>query len=346
MNVLLTSAGRRNYLVQWFSQALARTGEPGRVYVADCDRRVPAQAAADGFIHLPGCRSAGYLTVLARECARYEISLLVPLHDHELSALAGEPTAILQAAGTRALTPGYDQHRAVEDKYSFSLLATAAGIATPDTRLGSELLSSSAGDDLGPELVVKHRYGNGSSGLIFCTAKDVPGHIRSSALTAPDEFGRPRSDGAAPDYDLVVVQPRIRGVEYGIDAVGDFDGRHLACLARRKLNMRAGETDRAVTVDPRPFSDTGRRIATAIGARGLIDIDAIVDAEGRSWVIDVNPRFGGGYPFNHLAGADVPACYVAWNRNAEHDPKWLVARPGVTGAKYEALTTVTGSDRD
>jgi carbamoyl-phosphate synthase large subunit len=345
LNILLTSAGRRNYLVQWFSQALARTGQGGATLVADCDLRAPAQVAADTFIQLPPYRSADYVATLARECVRHEVSLLVPLNDYELSALAGEPAATLEAAGTRVLAPTHDIQRNIEDKYDFAGLVAAAAVAVPTTRLASDLLSTPrTWDDLDDHLVVKHRYGSGSSGLIFCSRSNVEAHLHASALTAPDRSGRPPSDGDQPRYDLVVVQNRIRGVEYGIDTITDFNGRHRACLARQKLSMRAGETDRAVTVDPQPFAQLSARIANAVGARGLIDVDAIVDETGKAWVIDVNPRFGGGYPFSHLAGADVPACYVAWHTDAEHDPKWLTATPGVTGAKYESLTTVMGID--
>ncbi|WP_165944334.1 ATP-grasp domain-containing protein [Micromonospora sp. KC213] len=347
MNILLTSAGRRNYLVQWFVQALAGTGRTGRVFVADRDPRAPAQVAADGFIPLPPYRSADYLTTLGQECARHEISLLVPLNDYELSALAGEPAAVLAAAGTRVLVPRLNIQRTIEDKYACAELVRAAGVATPTTRLGSDLLADPAArDDLGDRLVVKHRFGSGSSGLVSCTTDDLEAQLRVCALTAPDRSGLASSDPDQPRYDLVVVQSRILGVEYGIDAVADFRGRHLACLARRKLSMRAGETDRAVTVDPRPFAEVGGRIADAVAAPGLIDLDVIVDETGRSWVIDVNPRFGGGYPFSHLAGADVPACYAAWHSGLEHDPKWLTATPGVTAAKYESLTTIAGFDRE
>nr|WP_165521903.1 ATP-grasp domain-containing protein [Micromonospora zingiberis] len=315
--------------------------------MADCDRRAPAQIAADHFIHLPPHRSPDYFTNLASACARHEVSLLVPLHDYEISTLAGEPAAALEAAGTQVMALARGVQSAIEDKYAFAELAAAADVATPPTRLAADLLAAPGGwRELGDDLVVKHRYGSGSSGLAFCAADDLEEQLRSCALTAPDRSGRPPSDDGQPRYDLVVVQRRIRGVEYGFDVVSDFDRRHLACLARRKFAMRAGETDRAVTVDPGPIAQVGARLAAATGARGLIDVDAIVDEAGETWVIDVNPRFGGGYPFSHLAGADVPACYVAWHAGKEHDPKWLVAAAGVTGAKYESVTAITGAAGD
>src|SRR5690606_28947103 len=112
---------------------------------------------------------------------------------------------------------------------------------------------------------------------------------------------------------LVVVQELIEGPEFGGDVVAPLvrdETTPRAVYAREKLSMRAGETDRAITVDPEPFRSLGCAVADVIGSQGLIDLDVIVDRAGVPNIIDVNPRFGGGYPFMHMAGADVPQYYV------------------------------------
>jgi carbamoyl-phosphate synthase large subunit len=50
-------------------------------------------------------------------------------------------------------------------------------------------------------------------------------------------------------------------------------------------------------------------------------------------VLELNCRFGGGYPFTHLAGANFPAALVAWLRGETPRAEWLQARAGVTGLK-------------
>jgi carbamoyl-phosphate synthase large subunit len=60
-------------------------------------------------------------------------------------------------------------------------------------------------------------------------------------------------------------------------------------------------------------------------------------------VLDLNPRFGGGYAFSHLAGANVPSALLAWANGEKADPSWLRATPGVAVSKYEGVTIIPDS---
>jgi carbamoyl-phosphate synthase large subunit len=136
-----------------------------------------------------------------------------------------------------------------------------------------------------------------------------------------------------------VVQPRLPGLEHGVDIVGDLHdaGALRAVLARRKVRMRAGETDKAISVDPAPFVANAERIARAAHLTGLVDVDMFLADGGEPSVIDINPRFGGGYPFVHLAGADVPRYYLSRALGLEIDEDWREYAPGVVSAKHESV---------
>ena len=41
-----------------------------------------------------------------------------------------------------------------------------------------------------------------------------------------------------------------------------------------------------------------------------MDVDILENKEGELFVLEINARFGGGYPFSHLAGADFPLALV------------------------------------
>ena len=92
-----------------------------------------------------------------------------------------------------------------------------------------------------------------------------------------------------------------------------------------------GENDREYGILKR----LGAGIAEALGPSGLIDADVIMDEKSlKPYVIDINARFGGGYPFSHLAGADVPKAYVLFAEGrAEEAEKYFNTVPGTHGYK-------------
>src|SRR5699024_5314360 len=136
-------------------------------------------------------------------------------------------------------------------------------------------------------------------------------------------------------------------VEHGVDIVASLRDRGslTAVLARRKIRMRSGETDKAVTVDRGPFMRASELIARAADLTGLIDVDMFIDAAGRVSVIDINPRFGGGYPFVHLAGANVPLYYLAQPLDLDIDQGWGRFDTDIVSAKYESLRVTRPSPR-
>src|SRR5690606_2113979 len=113
--------------------------------------------------------------------------------------------------------------------------------------------------------------------------------------------------------------------------------------ARRKVRMRAGATDKAASVDPAPFVANAEKIAPAAQLTGLIDTDMFLADRGEHSGIDINPRFGGGYPSAHLAAAPAPRYYLARALGLELDEDWREYAPGVISAKHESVrVTATG----
>jgi carbamoyl-phosphate synthase large subunit len=143
---------------------------------------------------------------------------------------------------------------------------------------------------------------------------------------------------SAPE-EAFIFQQWWPGQEYGLDVVNDLDGRYAATLARQKLVMRVGNTDRAITVAEPRLERLGKNIGERLGHIGCLDCDVLATENGLM-VLDLNPRFGGGYPFSHLAGANLPAALIAWANGEELDSSWLKSKPGVTSAKYDGVAVV------
>ena len=103
--------------------------------------------------------------------------------------------------------------------------------------------------------------------------------------------------------------------------------------------MRRGETDRAITIaDPR-LEALGAVIGRSLKHVGNLDCD-VFDVGGAYHVLEMNPRFGGGYPFSHTAGANLPAALIAWADEKQPDPDWLKSRPNMVVSKCDRLVIV------
>ena len=82
--------------------------------------------------------------------------------------------------------------------------------------------------------------------------------------------------------------------------------------------MRAGETDKSVSVKDEKLFELIRGFVETCGFRGMIDID-IFKIDGKYYISEVNPRFGGGYPHAYEAGVNIPA-QVIRNLKGEENP--------------------------
>ncbi|MDN5686080.1 MAG: ATP-grasp domain-containing protein [Brachybacterium sp.] len=266
--------------------------------------------------------------------------LLVSVNDYELMHLHVHTDLAEQLRARDVLVPGVDRRwqRGSADKLLMMQLLQEIGVQTPMTVTGRDTSGIASMAAQTGELVVKHRFGSGSSGLAVVSASGIDEAIAAAVRSAP------RTSRVAVSEDDVIVQPRVRGQEYGVDIVGDLHepGELSAVLARRKLRMRAGETDKAITAAAEPFRHVAELLARSSRLSGLIDVDMFLDDVGTVSVIDVNPRFGGGYPFVHLAGADVPRDQLASALGLPRENSWLAYREGVTAAKYESVRVTEG----
>lgn len=341
ITVVIGSAGRRLYLIDWFREAFASLGLRGRVVVAENDPTSSAASYGDVARRLPRYSDPTYGEALLALVDEVEPSVFVSVNDYELIHLHVNTDLAEQIRRRGVLVPGVARawQNSCADKFLMAGLLEGIGVPTPTTVTGDSLEGIAALAALSDELVVKHRLGSGSSGLAVVPVSEVSEAVSTAIRSAPQTAGR-----AASGAD-VVVQGKLAGVEHGVDIVGDLraPGDLVAVLARRKDRMRAGETDKAVTVASEPFRRNAELIAHASELTGLIDVDMFLDDTGSASVIDINPRFGGGYPFVHLAGADVPRYYVARALGLEAGKDWCEYEQGVVSAKYEMVRVTARS---
>jgi carbamoyl-phosphate synthase large subunit len=335
VNVLLTCAGRRNYLVRYFRQAL---GGRGQVFAADASPHAPALQEADAAYLVPSVDHPEYIDVLRSLCREHSVRLLLSLNDLELPVLAQHRNAFADD-GTIAVVSSPTVISTCFDKWATCRWLQSKNVTAPRTytTLADAYQALERGQVRFP-MTVKPRWGTASIGIHMARDReDLDLYYRVTQR----ELGQSMlSQVSEPDgAHAILVQEGLEGDEFGLDIVNDLDGRYVCTFVKRKLAMRAGETDRAITVASADLQCLGQRIGRALGHVGNLDCDIFV-VDGTPYVLEMNPRFGGGYPFSHAAGANIPAAIVAWAAEEPVDPAWLHIRSGVAAAKYyETIVT-------
>lgn len=340
MNIMLTCAGRRNYLVRSFQNALVGQG---LVIAADASGDAPSMQEADMAFVVPSVSDPNYLDVILDICRKYDVGLLVSLNDLELSRLAHQRHRFSEI-GTLLVISEPSVIDTCFDKWQTHLFLEENGFDTPATYWSIEDAQRAlTGGHLVFPLVVKPRWGTASIGIEYV--------YDTNELNLAYELVRKRlartiiSEASASDPEhSVLVQQRLDGHEYGLDVINDLDAKHIVTFAKRKLSMRAGETDRAVTVDNSELIEIGDKLGTILGHVGNLDCDVILQG-GTPYVLELNPRFGGGYPFSHVAGANIPAAIVAWASGKQAKQEWLHVRPNIGASKCDRLVVHKESRR-
>ena len=335
MNVLITSVGRCNRLLRDFRQALP---DGGLLFAADSSTAAPALCEADRTFLIPPCTDPSYVDRLLDICGENDVGLLVPRLDREYTVLADHRARFL-ALGTVPVVSEPRILELCEDKMATNQFLADCGLRTPRTWLSLvEARQALERGDVSYPVVVKPRFGVASVGFEEVSdARELALVYELAALRAARQ--RPSSARVGAE-ESVLVQERLSGVEYGIDVINDLDGRYVTTFARRKLQMRGGNTDRAVTVDSAPLAMLGQTLGERLGHIGCLDCDVFVFPDSAPVVVDLNPRLGGGLLFSHMAGASLAEALISWRHGETPSPTALAPRANVHVSKFEDFAVV------
>ena len=332
MNVMLTSAGRRSYSVEIFKEAI---GNQSRVFACDSSADAPALQKADKAFVVPRIDHDEYIDTLLRICDDHQIGLLIPSLEPELLLLATNRARFL-AVGTIPLVSELGIIAICCDKLATSQFLSECGLQVPHTfdSLDAARAALSRGDIAFP-VVVKPRWGVSSIGIQFPEDDE---ELQLSCWTSKKQIERSylADFSVADSQHSILIQERLIGQEFGMDVINDLNGRHICTFIKRKIRMRAGQTDQAVTARDDRLEMIGQLIGEKLGHVGILDCDAFVTEQG-CYIIDINPRIGGGYPFAHIAGANLPAALIAWASGQEADPAWFSIEPNVASSRFDGF---------
>lgn len=330
MNVLITCAGRRNYLVDYFKDAVHPHG--GKVHVFNTDSDTSAFWQADVAVLSPFASDPQYVAFLESYCTTHDIRAVLSCMDVDLSILAQVKDKFAALGISVIIADRWVTDLALDKLKTYQFLVEHHLPVTPLFTDLNQALESIQRGELHYPVYVKPRWGMGSIAVFKAeNEKELLFYFEKTRQIISGSFGRygmVKEDAAS-----VIIQGGCPGQEYGLDIINDLEGRHQVTVVKQKLSMRSGETDNAFTVKNIPLEKLGADIAAITRHPANMDVDVFWDGE-KAYVLEFNPRFGGGYPFSHAAGIHLPKAIVAWLRNeAVNKAEFLTPRIGVQAMK-------------
>lgn len=281
-NILILSAGTRNKVVQYFKKALSGKG---LVIATDCSNLAPAIYDADKYYIVPRMTDDGYLDVILDICKNEKITGVLSLIDPELSLLS-ENVEKFESVGTIVIGSSYEFCERSLDKYEMYKWLVENGYKCAKSYMDKDEFFADLDNETAKfPVFVKPARG-------------------SASISISKVIDRETVDLLFAHEDGLMIQEFLDGQEIGADVYIDMiTGEVVSIFTKKKIKMRAGETDKAVSFKDEKLFELIKEFVIRAGYRGQIDID-IFDINGEYYISEVNPRFGGGYPHAYESGSD------------------------------------------
>ena len=334
MNILFTCAGRRTYLLKYFKENLS---EGDKIVATDMQLSAPALQAADVKIQVPAVYDPKYIDITLNICKEQKIDALLCLNDLELPILS-ENKARFETLGVKVIVSDPEVIDIAFDKYKTAQWVESLGLNAPKTYVTlASAKDALAKGEISFPLFMKPRWGSGSIGLETIDDMeelDIYYHLLMKIIK------KTILATASVGDEYIMIQEKLTGKEFGLDVMNDLQGNNVAVSVKQKLAMRAGETDKAITVDIPEVYEMGKKIGENLKHIGNLDVDIMQRANGDYCVLELNPRFGGGYPFSYEAGVNMPLAILKWLKGEEVDARILQPAYGKMFAKNDYLMEI------
>lgn len=283
-NILILSAGRRTKLVEYFVREFQGAGN---VVATDCSEYAPALYIADKYHIVPRIDTPNYIETILEICKEEAIKGVFSLIDPELELLITNQEKF-EEIGVKVISSSQEVTNICFDKYKMYEFCTGHNINTVKTFIDvKEVIELVEKKKLDFPLFVKPRCGSASLGI-------------SKMNNMEDLEMLLRYD------DNLIIQEFMDGQEYGVDVYVDLISKEvISIFSKKKLVMRAGETDKSISVKDTKLLDMIKEFVTKLNIQGQCDID-VFEKNGEYYISEVNPRFGGGYPHAYECGCNFP----------------------------------------
>lgn len=285
VNTVISSVGRRAQLIDCFRRSIRDMKLAGCIIGIDCSASAPGAHLVDHFIKVPRCDAPDFLATALSLCEERHVSLLVPTIDTELPIYA-ENRAKFATVGTTVVISAPETVSLCADKFLTHDWLVKNGFPTVRQATPSEIIACPSEWEF--PLIVKPRLGSASQGVRIL-----------NSLNSLMDFSNDRED--------LVVEEIADGFEYTVNVFVGREGQCLCAVPHRRIEVRAGEVSKGITVRHRRMMELVSAVSQRLpGAYGPLNVQGFLSPQDEFRITEINPRFGGGYPLAHQAGADFP----------------------------------------
>ena len=267
----------------------------------------------DSYEICPNIYDESYINFVLQYCLTNNINAIISLFDIDLPILS-KNKFLFEQHNITLIISDYEFIQVCNDKWLTYNYLRENNFNTPKSFLSlDDVYRDLKTNILKFPLIIKPRWGMGSLGVSIAeSGEDLEFYYKKTLQTIERSYLKYESQ-----FDLeraVIIQEKLNGEEYGLDIFNSLKGEYISTVPKKKIAMRAGETDIAEVQSNDQLIKFGKRLSAVTKHIGNMDVD-VFNINGDFYVLEMNARFGGQYPFSHLAGVNFPKVIVDQLKN-------------------------------
>ena len=281
-NILITSAGKRVALTRYFKETLVNHYPAAKVYITDINPEMaPVSYVCDKSFRVPRVTTQEYPDVILNICRQNEVGMVIATIDTELLLLTGLKDEF-QKYGIRIIVGDFDFISICRDKRKTGVFFESLGIRVP---------KEMDKNNLSFPVFAKPFDGSLSTNLYYIKTRE---DLTQSILNNPKLLF------------MEYIDPNIYK-EYTVDMYYGKDNKVKCIIPRERIEIRAGEINKGKTCKNEIVNFLKEKMGYIEGCVGCICLQLFFHPETKEIIgIEINPRFGGGYPLSYMCGGNFP----------------------------------------
>lgn len=298
-NILLLNAKRRIYLYKKMKKYLEERDLKIKIIASDINQFDPISKVAEEFIILPKITDSSFKDVLIKEIKEKEIGGILIWNDKDFLYM-NQIKEELEKLNVTIISPEPLKLEICNNKLKTHEFASENNFLMPTLYKKIEEIKKFP-------VILKPYDGAGSMDI----------YIANNIEEARSDFNKIKSKNP-------IIEEYIEGEHYTVDIFSDYNGTPFCIVPRKRIKVHGSEVLIAKIELEEKIIEFSKKIAIVLKIIGPINIQFIVDKNKKIYLIEINPRIGGGTDLTIEAGANFEKWIVQILINEKLDKKFVL----------------------